>query len=62
MTPPAPSPCIPRKMMSCIIVCEKDARSDPLQKRMIAASSTRLRPIASDSLPYSGIVTVHASR
>lgn len=61
MAPP-PSPCTMRKAIRLTMFHEPAQSSDPSRKIAIPTSSTGLRPKVSASLPYTGSVTVTASR
>lgn len=59
---PAPMPCSPRKIMSCVIVSLKPQRIEPTMKMLMPMVSSHLRPYKSLSLPEISTVTVVAMR
>ena len=59
---PAPSPWIPRKRMNCHIWPEMAHSSEPSRKMLTPIMKMIRRPNRSDSLPYSGPLTVAVSR
>ncbi|GHC78441.1 hypothetical protein GCM10010309_52290 [Streptomyces violaceochromogenes] len=59
---PPPRPCTTRKAMSAPMFQASAHSSDPRRKSTDPAMRTGLRPKVSESLPYTGRVTVTASR
>ncbi len=59
---PPPSPCTMRKAMSAPMFQARAQSREPTRKRTIPAMRTGLRPKVSESFPYTGSVTVTASR
>ena len=62
MSPPAPSPWSARNAISSVMFWAMPQSAEPTRKMTIAVCRTILRPYRSPSLPYSGPVTVDASR
>src|SRR6478672_4084564 len=60
--PPAPMRCSPRKTISSVMFWDRPASADPIRNTTIANWNTLLRPWRSLILPYSGVVTVDATR
>ena len=44
ISPPAPTPCSPRKAISSVMFCDRPASAEPIRKMTIANWNTRLRP------------------
>ena len=59
---PAPIPCNPREIVSCVIVWLKPQRIEPITKILIPLVSNHLRPYKSLNLPVISTVTVDATR
>ena len=62
ISPPAPRPWKARNAASISIEVEKLDRNEPATKMLMLMMNSGRRPNRSDSLPYSGVVTVAAIR
>ena len=51
ISPPAPSPCMARKVISSAIDCDRPDSADPARKIRIATMKNFFRPYMSPSLP-----------
>ncbi len=51
-----------RKAISSFMFWDSPDRAEPIRKTTIANWNTGLRPYRSEILPYSGVVTVDATR
>ena len=60
--PPPPTPCKARNRINCVSDCAIAQATDAPINSEIASISRRRRPKLSDSLPYSGVVTVDTIR
>ncbi|MNL24442.1 hypothetical protein D3C87_1458750 [compost metagenome] len=62
ISPPPPTPCNARNRISCVRDCAIAHATEARMNSVMATISRRRRPKLSDSLPYSGVVTVETIR